>query len=562
MGSGHILVYAFDVFMQLYVAEGYRERDAAEFIMTNNLYGLEIDKRAYQLAYFAIMMKGREYNRKILNKNVKLNLYQFIDSEDIPTEYFERLDELSTLPRTEFTKKLNQLKSILEQFAHATEIGSVLHFNSVKKKKIAELREFVNVFDNFSDMDILYQLPEAHEKIAKLLDIVEVIVSKYTTVVTNPPYLNKMSNILDKYVKNNYPEVKTDLFSVFIKMNSQMLVKDGYAGFMTPFVWMFIKSYEELRTFLITDKSLSNLVQMEYSAFEEATVPVCCFTIKNTKNEPVGNYFKLSDFRGGMEVQKAKVLEGVKNPTVSYVYQTNQESFTKIPGSPISFWVSENTFNIFASNASFEDIYHTRAGMITGNNKHFIRMWHEIGRDKIGLLVPNRQTASASEKKWFPYSKGGEFKRWYGNNEFVINWENDGSCIRNLKNKNGKIPAHAFNLDYIFHSQITWSSLSSRNFAARYCVEGFLFDASGSFAIVPECKKKYVLSYLNSKVVKYYLNLLNPTLNFQKGNINALPLVKTTNCIIEEFAKTNINISKAEWDSFEQSWDFSRHPLI
>ncbi|EGO5152095.1 TPA: N-6 DNA methylase [Enterococcus faecalis] len=333
--------------MQLYVAEGFRERDAAESILINNLFGLEIDKRSYQLAYFAIMMKGREYSRRILTKNVKLHLHQFIDSDDIPNEYFERLEEISSLPSDEFIEKSNLLKLVLDMFLHATELGSVLNIQNISQSEIDELRQLTGAFEDFSNMDILYQLPEAHEKVNHILNIVEVLSFRYTAVVTNPPYLNKMSAVLSKYVKDNYPEVKTDLFSVFIKMNSQMLTDGGYAGFMTPFVWMFIKSYEELRDFLIANKNISSLVQMEYSAFEEATVPVCCFTIKNAKSEPIGNYFKLSDFRGGMNVQKEKVLEGIRNPNVNYLFQTNQNNFTKIPGSPISFWVSENIFSVF-----------------------------------------------------------------------------------------------------------------------------------------------------------------------------------------------------------------------
>ena len=309
MGSGHILVYAFDVFIKLYVAEGYSEREAAELIMTHNLFGLEIDKRAFQLAYFALMMKGRQYSRRILNKNIKLNLHQFSNVNSISEEFYARIEELSLLDKDQFTNTLDRFKVLVDKFKAATEIGSVINVTDINFTDVEEFRILINVFPEFSNMDELYAIPVIHEQLNEMLDIVEIMIAKYAAVVTNPPYLNKMSGVLGSYVTANYKDVKTDLFSVFIKMNSNLLEENGYAGFMTPFVWMFIKSYEQLRDYLIANKSISSLIQMEYSAFEEATVPVCCFTIKNTLLEPIGNYFKLSDFKGGMKVQEEKVLE-------------------------------------------------------------------------------------------------------------------------------------------------------------------------------------------------------------------------------------------------------------
>lgn len=234
MGSGHVLVYAFDLFIELYEAEGFGRREAAELILENNLFGLEIDKRAYQLAYFAILMKGREYSRRILQKNIHLNLYQFENSSNISEEYYNRIKELSTLSAIDFSKELSNFQDKIAKFQHATEIGSVIDVSNITPDDIKELRQFINVFDEFVNMDILYLIPETHERLNNILDIMEVMVNKYEAVVTNPPYLNKMSNLLGDYVVKNYKDVKTDMFSVFIKMNSNLLVKDGYAGFMTP----------------------------------------------------------------------------------------------------------------------------------------------------------------------------------------------------------------------------------------------------------------------------------------------------------------------------------------
>lgn len=561
MGSGHILVYAFDVLIDLYKAEGYSEREAAELIMTQNLFGLEIDKRAYQLAYFAIMMKGRQYSRRIFLKNVKLNLHHFVSSDNIPDEYFERLEDLSDLSNPEFTSKLVAFKTKIEIFNHADEIGSVLNLTDINRADIKNLRQFIDVFDEFTNMDILYALPETHKRINDVLDVMETMATKYEAIVTNPPYLNKMSTTLDKYVKKNYPDVKTDLFSVFIKMNSNLLAKGGYAGFMTPFVWMFIKSYEELRNFLITNKSISSLIQMEYSAFEEATVPVCCFTIKNARTEKVGNYFKLSDFRGGMKVQEEKVLEAIHDPSLDYFYQTDQTNFQKIPGSPISFWVSENLIKIF-ENKSISEFADARLGMATADNNKFLRFWHEININSSCLESTSRDESRTSQKKWFPYDKGGSFRRWYGNNEYLVNWKNDGYEIQNFKDEKGKVRSHNYNLDYIFKNGITWSALSSSKFSCRYSAHS-LFDNAGSKVFANNTKDiNYILGILNSPLTNEVFKLINPTMNYQPGTVASMVMNLNKQGIISEKVQTLINQSKSDWDSFEESWDFKKHPLI
>ena len=557
MGSGHVLVYAFDVFMQLYVAEGFRERDAAESILINNLFGLEIDKRSYQLAYFAIMMKGREYSRRILTKNVKLHLHQFIDSDDIPNEYFERLEEISSLPSDEFIEKSNLLKLVLDMFLHATELGSVLNIQNISQSEIDELRQLTGAFEDFSNMDILYQLPEAHEKVNHILNIVEVLSFRYTAVVTNPPYLNKMSSILSKYVKDNYPEVKTDLFSVFIKMNSQMLTDGGYAGFMTPFVWMFIKSYEELRDFLIANKNISSLVQMEYSAFEEATVPVCCFTIKNAKSEPIGNYFKLSDFRGGMNVQKEKVLEGIRNPDVNYLFQTNQNNFTKIPGSPISFWVSENLVNFYTNTPPIKNFAFAKAGIVTGIDAEFVRFSHEINQKNISFSENNNDNYDTFS--YYPFAKGGSFRRWYGNKEYVINlnklW-NDPNINKSVRR--GDQSAY-------FKKSISWSYVTSGKSSFRQYEDVAFATAAPELIVKNKNQYDSLLAFLNTKIADYIFDMINPTLNLPSSYVTSTPFIIAqiqVNEYVNRLSEKNVILSKRDWDSFEESWEYVKHPLI
>ncbi len=286
MGSGHILVYAFDVLMEIYLTLGYSERDAARAIVEYNLYGLEIDKRAYQLSYFAIMMKGRQYDRLFLKKSLSPNLREFIDSPKVTDEYQERISELNN---DKYSERWNEYKELIfDQFENGKELGSIIKLvdknnQAITKEYLGKVREYISKFNEFTNMDILYGMKEIQEKYLHILDVAEMLVDKYVAVVTNPPYLNKMDKKLKKYVNDNYSDVKKDLFSVFIKLNSQMLIDNGYASFMTPFVWMFISSYEKLRSFLINERNISSLIQMEYSAFEEATVPICTFTIKKFK---------------------------------------------------------------------------------------------------------------------------------------------------------------------------------------------------------------------------------------------------------------------------------------
>lgn len=561
MGSGHVLAYAFDVFMQLYTAEGFRERDAAVLIMTNNLFGLEIDKRAYQLAYFAIMMKGREYNRRILSKEIRLNLHQFIDSPEIPNEYFERLAEVSPYSHEATITLLNQLTRLLDQFKNATEIGSILKIEELQQVDLDQLDQLIESFETFSNMDVLYQLPEIQTKVISILNITRVLMTKYTAVTTNPPYLNKMSSNLDKYVKKNYPDVKTDLFSVFIKMNSSMLTNGGYAGFMTPFVWMFIKSYEELRSFLITNKSISSLIQMEYSAFEEATVPVCCFMIKNAKTELVGNYLKLSDFKGGMPVQKEKVLDAIQDKSADYLYQTNQNNFIKIPGLPISYWVSESVVNDFSIDDTIQKLGDARQGLIPGNTNVFLRLWHEVSIDKVGFNNHKYSDILRDQKKWFPYNKGGAFRRWYGNLEYLINMENNGYDIQ-FSGLNNNYRLRESRL--YFKEVLTWSKISSGIFSMRYLPEGTIFDIAGCSVFNVE-DKYYVLGAMNSKSMSYLLGVISPTLNYEVDHINKLPIIfstEETKKSVRTFVKSNISNSILDWNSFETSWEFKKHPFI
>ncbi|HAQ8254874.1 TPA: BREX-1 system adenine-specific DNA-methyltransferase PglX, partial [Enterococcus faecium] len=569
MGSGHILVYAFDVLMEIYLTLGYSERDAARAIVEYNLYGLEIDKRAYQLSYFAIMMKGRQYDRLFLKKSLSPNLREFIDSPKVTDEYQERISELNN---DKYSERWNEYKELIfDQFENGKELGSIIKLvdknnQAITKEYLGKVREYISKFNEFTNMDILYGMKEIQEKYLHILDVAEMLVDKYVAVVTNPPYLNKMDKKLKKYVNDNYSDVKKDLFSVFIKLNSQMLIDNGYASFMTPFVWMFISSYEKLRSFLINERNISSLIQMEYSAFEEATVPICTFTIKNS-NEQDGSYIKLSDFKGGMEVQKIKTLEAIhQHGECDYFYSTNQDNFKKIPGMPIAYWASDNVITDFAQGKLTNDVADAKQGLATGNNNKFLRYWFEVEFNKIKFDAKTLEDAKKSRKKWFPTTKGGRFRKWYGNNEYVVNWENDGDEIKNYVNENGKLKSRPQNLNYYFKKGITWSTLSSGQVSFRLQNQA-IFETKGSVLFSKDITDfEEIFGYVNSKLVNHFLTFISPTLDYHEGPMGKLPFLKVTSerklKKIREKVDENIDIARKDYNALETSYEFRRNILL
>lgn len=382
--------------------------------------------------------------------------------------------------------------------------------------------------------------------------------NKYSVVCTNPPYMSKIEGHLKDFVVNNYKAYSRDLFSVFMYRNFGFCKQDGYSAFMTPFVWMFIKTYEELRKYIINHKSITSLVQMEYSAFEEATVPICSFILKNDKSSDKALCFRLSDFKGGMDVQKQKVLEALANKDCGFFYEADQSNFSKIPGSPIAYWANESTIKAF-ENKSVGYYGDPKQGFATGNNARFLRFWNEVSIEKIGFNFQNRDKAKQSDKKWFPCNKGGGFRRWYGNNNYVANWENDGyemtvfsgSVIRNPQ--------------YYFRKGITWSSLTSGKLSMRYSPEGFIFESKGSVCFLKnEENLLYLLGLLNTKVIDKMLLFLSPTLDYHEGPISRIPVLIDDDykLSVEKKVIANVTLTKNDWDSFETSWDFTKHPLL
>lgn len=551
MGSGHILVYAFEVLMQIYLECGYTERDATSLILENNLFGLDIDDRAYQLAYFAVMIKACSYDRRILTRNIKPNVYSIKESNFLADSWQKISDD----------EKFREIfQTVVDTFIDAKEYGSILNVPD------ADYDYALSVIDDFEQsvpVDFEAQILRGKtDDIRALVNQAKLMAKKYTAVVTNPPYMNKFDAKLKKYIADNFADYKGDLFSVFMYHNFSFCTPDGYSAFMTPLVWMFIKTYEPLRNYILSFKHLSTLIQFEYSAFEEATVPICTFVLRNDNDINKSLCFRLSDFKGGMEVQKQKVLEALADKSCGYYYETDQTNFSKIPGSPIAYWVNDGLLSAFANGKSLGNIALARNGMKTGENGRFVRLWWEVEIERFNSTANDWKKASSSGAKWFPYNKGGEFRKWYGNNDCIVNWQNEGYEIFNHA-KTDKRNVQDYPLELKFKPSVSWSLVTSGQPAFRY-KENNLSDIAGMSFYTQKEDLIILLGFCNSKIALEILKLLAPTINFQAGDIGRLPIVDydIEANTIRELTFSNIEKSKIDWDSYETSWDFKRNPLV
>lgn len=548
MGSGHILVYAFDVLMEIYRECGYSDRDAALNIVQHNLYGMDIDKRAYQLAYFAVMMKARSYNRRALTQGIFNNLAVCEESNAIDRFACDGITN---------DKEQNKIgEYLIEAFKDAQELGTL---QTVKPADYRSFAEYLLNLENTKEQLDLFSTSWLNDVVPKMLQFTKqanIMSKKYAVVCTNPPYMGKLEGKLKEFVIDNYKPYSGDLFSVFMYRNFGYCKADGYSAFMTPFVWMFIKTYEELRSYIIQNKSITTLVQMEYSAYEEATVPICSFVLQNSKALSKGFYIKLSEFRGGMDVQKEKVLEALSNPYCDFIYEKNQLSFFKIEGCPIAYWLTEKIQDAFMNEKSLKAYAQPKVGIQTGDNDKFLRFWHEVDNYKLSFSGRNK------EKKWFPMNKGGEYRRWYGNQEYVVNWENDGFELRNFKDERGKLKSRPQNLDYMFRQSVSWSMITSGAFSVRYYPDYFTANVAGISCYPSKEHINYLLAFLNTKIVSKLTKALNPTLNMNAGDVEKVPVIFDNTESVNNLAKANVELSRFDWDSFETSWDFKEHPLV
>lgn len=558
MGSGHILAYLFDVLMQIYRSAGYTDRDAAASIVEHNLYGLDIDDRAAQMAYFVVMMKGCHYDSRFLRRHLNPHVYAIQESGELTTDALGRLG-----------KQESTARALLDGFKNAKEYGSILQ-PKVTLAELDALQEQLREVDGASDMGSLTDQLVAGQIVNVLYPLIEqarMLVQKYDVVVTNPPYMggSGMNAQLSDNVKKYYPDSKSDLFAVFIERCAQMDKRGGYQAMITQHAWMFLSSFEKLRAKLqlIDTVNMAHLGARGFDEIGGEVVQTTSFVMRSSHTKGYkGTYCRLID--GDSEKAKAEMfVSGEKR------YVAEQDNFSKIPGSPVAYWVSTNLYDIF-NNMLVKDCAFVGIGMRTGDNDRFLRYWFEVDRNKECFDAENAEMAIQSKKKWFSYNKGGERRRWYGNNEYIVNWENNGQEIKD--NTRLHYPQLGDNLGWkisnenqYFKPLLTWTFISSSGFGGvRYKTAGFICDVQGSMIVADNNRLMYLAGILCSKIAAYILNITNPTMSIQVKDIANLPAIIESDkeFDVQQFVEDNIHKEKSDWDSFETSWDFKHHPLV
>ena len=547
MGSGHILVYAFDVLMQIYTSAGWDQREAAQSILKNNLFGLDIDDRAAQLAYFAVMMKARQYDRRLLTRGIQPNIYSICESNGIPAmtiEYFHKNDP----------KLKADIESIITEMRDAKEYGSILNITPV---------DFAGLYARFDEIrnDINMMQMAALDELLPLVKCAELLAQKYDVVVTNPPYMSNggMSDALNAYCKKHYDDSRRDLYAVFIEHCGQMAKKTGFQALITQQSWMFINSYEQLRCKLLENETIVNMAHLGPRAFEEIGGEVVQTTSFVLRSLPIpgflSSYVRLVDINSqdGKETEflKAKSKESLAE------YHSVQKDFAMIPRSPVAYWLKKETLLDFQNSESIEDEFFSCYGLLTGHDEGFIFEWYEVKTPDISFTSENIDAFRESARKYVPISKGGLFRKWYGNRDLIVRYDDEG--IKGMS----QYPKYASNgASRYFIPCISWAEVCMGRLSLRYVPQGSIFSLKGPSMFHSNEETLYkVMSYLNSNTVSYFVQILNPTISCGTGVLNRLPikgLMETDSCIAREC----VDISRADWDAYETSWDFKRNPLV
>lgn len=548
MGSGHILSYIFDVLIQIYENEGYSRRDAATKIVEHNLYGLDIDNRAYQLGYFEVLMKYREYNRRAFRSNKNIHVLSIpssvelngIDIKSVLTSYFNK-------------ETVNSIENLIQSFTYGKDEGSLLKIKeNINFKLIKDILDDPRIISSI-ELQHIFKYVKLFYKAAKILN------QQYEIIVTNPPYMgsSRMNKELSSFAKKNFKNSKSDLFAMFLEGWNGHLASQGYCAMVTMQSWMFLSSFEKMRKQLLKKYTISNLMHMENNVMGIAFGTAVTITHLPYDSEFKGTYHQIKM----MDVKEHKINNlPVKENRYSQISQSN---FDKIPGSPIAYWASENLINDFKKGTPLGKLVDAKQGLATADNKRFLRQWFEVGIDNISFDSHSIKDSVESGKKWFPYNKGGSYRKWYGNYDYVVNWQNDGYEIRHFADDKGKIRSRPQNTEFYFKEAVTWSDVNSGTFSLRYRSKGSIHDVKGMSAFSKDNNLLFkILALLNAKIGNYVFKMINPTISLQIGNFVNFPFINYKNESLIELVKSNIKLGKQDWDAFETSWDFKKSPLL
>jgi len=568
-GSGHILVYAFEVLYEIYKSYGYMEEEIPELILENNLFGLDIDDRAAQLASFAVMMKARSKNRGVFKENIKLNICAIQESNWIGKEVRDILVDRETL-ELEQSRQRELIKDYADTFNDAKEYGSIL---DVRKLDLEFLEQRLDEVKNCVAID-LSEVPYRDAILDKLPGIIlqsKIMGAKYDVVCTNPPYMGRkgMNPRLTEYVEMNFIDSKSDIFAVFIQRNFSFLKEDGFNAMVTMHSWMFLEAYLKFRKEILSNYSIYSILHLGMEAFENIigkVVQTVAFIIRNkamVEIKPI--CIRLVDF---YDSRKSEKRIQFFNPKYLFC-KVKQVEFNKIPGAPMAYWLSDKVFKLFDNNIFVGDFGYARQGLATSDNNRFLRLWHEVGLNGISFVTTNCGETLKNAYKWYPYTKGGDFRKWYGNNEYIVNFANNGQEIKQtvlekypyLKTPNFVVK----NTAEYFKSGLTWSDVSSSTFSCRFVGSGYIFADAGPMFFCDNKIKKYLLGYFNSIPFETFLEIFCSGIHYSTGHIPRIPCLMSeeeTKDTIEVLVNENIAISKTDWNSFENSWEFDKHPLI
>lgn len=547
-GSGHMLTYAFDLLHEIYEEEGYAPSDIPGLILKHNLYGMEIDERAASLAAFALTMKARSRSRRFFRKQVEPNIQRIA-----PIAFTEgEVAELNDL------YQVNLDSAVWNTYAKADVYGSLIQ----PSQELADLA--ASMPEDEDSVSTLFD-PLLRGRAEEVFTQTKYLACKYAAVVANPPYMGakNMSGELKQFVQDRYEDGKADLFAAFIMRNRQFLRHSAMLGMITMQSWMFLSSFEDLRRNLLASSSMETMTHLGTGAFDSIggeVVSTTAFTLRNSPSSEKGIYIRLVDVSG--DSNQADACAEAINSDVDYCFKVGQHEFAQIPGSPIVYWLSKSMLDSFAKNKALKEIAAPRQGLATADNNRFLRDWHEIDYANFCVNAASMQTALSSGCKWFPTQKGGNFRRWYGNHEFVVNWANNGSEIRNFTDSTGKLKSRPQNLDCFFLSGITWTAITTGDISLRYSPSGFISNAKGPEFFPDESIRNILLGICNSSSAQALLTMLAPTLDYSQGPVGSLPIPDFSSLNTKKMVSELIHAAQADWNSYETSWGFQRLALL